>query len=132
LSKLADVGSITRLHSLVHQITVNVDGVRVEPGNLLAVSKGSEHVVGVVPLETVDHVADLVELRGVNLSHKHITVAIDEAHLALSSDFNLVQLHLDDVGSMFNRLSSLAGVDVKHSHGLGVAGVNQSNNVGGH
>lgn len=132
MSKLADVSSIARLHGLVHQVTVNVDGVRVEPSNLLAVSKGSEHVIGVVPLETVDHVADFVELRGVNLSHKHITVAVDEAHLALSSDFNLVQLHLDDVGSMFNRLASLAGVDVKHSHSFGVAGVDQGNHVGGH
>jgi hypothetical protein len=69
---------------------------------LLSIGKSSNHVVGVVPLETVDHVANLVQFRSVDLSHEHVSVVIYEDHFALSWHINLVKFHLDDVGCVVN------------------------------
>lgn len=97
---------------------------------MLAVSEGGEHVVSIIPLEAVYHVADFVELRGVNLCHKHVAVAVHETQLAFGWDLNLVELHLDDVGSMLNHFPSLARVNVEGMDLLGVTRVDDSNHVG--
>jgi hypothetical protein len=84
----------------------------------------------IVPLEGINHVADLVKLRRVNFSHEHITVTVNEAHFALSSSFNLIQLHLDDVSCVFNRRLSLSRVDFENAHDLRVARINESDDIG--
>lgn len=64
-----------------------------------------------------------------DFSHEHVAVAVHEAHLALSRDLNLVKLHFDDVSSMLNNFTRLARVDVESVDFLGVARINDSNNV---
>jgi hypothetical protein len=83
----------------------------------------------VIPLETINHIADFVQLGSVNLGHEHVSVVIYEHHFAFGRDVNLVKLHLNDVSSMVNGLASFAGVNVKDFDLLRVDGVDDCDNI---
>jgi hypothetical protein len=127
--KFANIVSFTALHGFSHEVSVNVDGVGVEPCDLLSVSEGCDHVILVIPLETIDHIADFVQLGSVDLGHEHVSVVVYEHHFAFGRDINLVKFHLNDVSSMVNGLASFAGVNVEDFDLLGVDGVDDCDNI---
>ena len=106
LGKFADFGSLFDSSGLVHEIPVHVDGVGVEPGDVLTVRDAAEHVIRLVPHEGVDHVLNLHDLRLVDFGEEHVTVAINEAHLSLTCHVNLIQIHLNDLRRVINLRSS--------------------------
>lgn len=128
--KFSYIIGFTALHSLGHEVSIDVNSVRVEPSNLFAISKGSNHVVLVVPLETIDHIADFVKFRGVDLGHEHVSVVVNKYHLAFSGNINLVKLHLDDISGVIDWLSSFARIDIEDFNLFRVDGVNDCNNIG--
>ena len=59
LSQLTDLRGFLNGSSLVHEISVHVDGVGIEPSNMLAIRDATEHVIVFIPHERVYHVLDL-------------------------------------------------------------------------
>lgn len=137
--ELSDVGHLANVvglldsEGLVHEVTITVDTVRVEPGLELAIAESSEHIIRIVPGETVDHVADLLgSVSGlVDKGKEHILVAIDEAHLTLTGHRDLVEVHLEDLSRMLNvGVHGVTSTDVVGLHKLGVGRIDDGEHVG--
>lgn len=128
--KLADIEAFSSLLRLKHQVTVNVDSIRVEPSDVLAVSDCAKHIICIVPAEGINHVRNLVNFRLVNQSQEHVSVVVNKAHLALRGHLDLVQLHLNDFSGVLNLLGSrLSRLDIEDTHDLGRHGVNQCEHI---
>ena len=86
---------------------------------MFTISDGTQHIVLIVPAEGVNHIRNLVYLWFVNKSKEHISVAINEAHFALTRHLDLVKFHLNNVGGMLNLLNRrFARLNVKDTNNL--------------
>lgn len=130
--KFTDIGAVLGELRLSHEFAVNVNGVRVEPGDMLAVSDSTEHIVAIVPAERVDDIANLVDLWLVHECQEHIAIVVDEAHFAFRRQRNLVEFHLNDLSGVLDVLGSrLSRNNIENSHYFGRHWVDQGKYIAG-
>jgi len=84
LGKFTHIEALFDLLRLQHQVSVDVDCIWIEPGDVFAVCNSAKHIVIVIPAERVNHITDLMNLGLVNKGQEHIAVVVHEAHLALA------------------------------------------------
>jgi hypothetical protein len=71
-----------------------------------------------------------VDLGLVDQSQKHVAIVVDEAHFALRSHLDLVELHFNDFGCVLDHLGGrLTRHDIKDADDLGRHRVDQGNNI---
>jgi len=97
LGKFADIVAFTNLLRFSHQVSIDIDGVRVEPSHMLTVGNSAQHVVLVIPAEGVDHVANFLDLWLVDKRQEHVTIVVNEGEFSLYTHVDLIQLHFDDL-----------------------------------
>lgn len=109
----------------LHKVLVHINGIRVEPCNVLAVADAAEHIIRFVPHEGINHVLNFLDFRFVNLGQEHVTVAVDEAHLPFTGHFDLIQIHFDDLGRVLDRICRrLTRLDIEDANDLGLSWIN--------
>ena len=66
VSKFTNISCLFLGHGFVHEIAIHVNSIWIEPSLKLAIRKSSEHIIGIIPLEAIYHIADLEDLWLVN------------------------------------------------------------------
>ena len=90
LRELSNISALLDLLCLLHEVSVDVDSVRIKPGDVFGISNSRKHVSFIVPLEGVDYVLDLVDFGFVNQGEEHVSIAVDKTHLSLARHLDLV------------------------------------------
>ena len=125
LSKLTNIETLFNLLWLCHEVSVDVNCVRVEPSNMLTVCNSAEHIVLIIPAKRVNHVADFVDFRLVDKSQKHVPIVVNEAHLTFTWHIDLVKFHFDYISWVFDLLGlRFSRGNVKKSYNLRLHRVN--------
>ena len=66
VSEFTNIGCLFLGHGFVHEIAIHVNSIWIEPSLELSIRKSSEHIIGIIPLEAIYHIADLENLWLVN------------------------------------------------------------------
>lgn len=131
LSKLSYIRSFFYWHGLSHEISINIDGIRIKPGEQFTVWKAGKHIITIIPLETIHYGGDFHQFwLVINHRDKHVSVIVNKAHFSFRGHFYLVKLQFNYLSWVLNmHITWFTTYYVENFYQFVISGVNQSHYI---